>query len=57
MLIPHWLPSFESKSSLNNPKWEIEKLEVGIGATGSLGIGLWKVGATPGFRLMFRPKK
>ena len=45
------------QSVLSNPKWEIEKLEVGIGAVGSLGIGRWKVGATPGFRLMFRPKK
>jgi ABC-type cobalt transport system substrate-binding protein len=45
------------QTTQQNPKWEIEKLEVGIGATGTLGIGQWKVGATPGFRLMFRPKK
>lgn len=45
------------QATLKNPKWEIEKLEVGIGVTGTLGIGQWKVGATPGIRLMFRPKK
>lgn len=44
------------QTTASNPKWEIEKLEVGIGAAGTLGIGNWKVGATPGFRLMFRPK-
>jgi hypothetical protein len=40
-----------------NPQWFIEHIEVGIAVTGTLGIGLWKAGATPGFRLMFRPKK
>lgn len=45
------------QTSLNNPKWEIEKLEVGIGVTGVLGIGEWKLGATPGIRLMFRESK
>ena len=45
------------QTTQQNPKWEIDKIEVGIGATGTLGLGQWKVGATPGFRLMFRPKK
>jgi hypothetical protein len=42
---------------MSAPKWKIEKVEIGIAVTGTFGIGTWKVGATPGFRLMFRPKK
>ncbi len=42
---------------LSAPKWAIEKVEIGIAVTGTFGVGTWKVGATPGFRLMFRPKK
>lgn len=45
------------QSASGNSKWYIERAEVGIAVTGTLGIGVWKVGATPGFRLMFRPKK